>query len=154
MKCIFLDFDGIFNSNSNNIKLFLNNYNFNIHFDMCLIENFLKLFNFCRENDIKICITSVHSKNKTIKNWKTLIVKTFRVFIPDVIVGVDSKQNRDRGLFIKDFIIDNDIKEYLIIDDDIKDIQSYHNFENILHINKECGITKMDMIKIQNYFKN
>lgn len=153
MKCLFLDFDGVFNSSSNNFKLFLNDYKFKIHFDICLIENFLKLFNFCREHDIKICITSSHSINKTIKDWKNLIVKTFRVFIPEVIIGLDSKQDKDRGLFIKDFITDNNIKEYLIIDDDIKDIQPYHKSENILHIDKEYGLTTYNLLKIQNYFK-
>ena len=99
-------------------------------------------------------MTSSNSLNKSKEDWETFILKTFRIPIPNVIIGVDSKQNRDRGLFIEDFIIDKGIEKYLIIDDDIKDIQPYHKSENILHINKEYGITIIDMLKIQNYFEN
>ena len=99
-------------------------------------------------------MTSSNSLNKSKEDWENFILKTFRISILDVIVGVDSRQDRDRGLFIEDFIVDNNIKKYLIIDDDIRDIQPYHKFENILHINKKYGITIIDMLKIKDYFEN
>ena len=48
-------------------------------------------------------MTSSNSLNKSKEDWETFILKTFRIPIPNVIIGVDSKQNRDRGLFIEDF---------------------------------------------------
>lgn len=57
-------------------------------------------------------------------------------------------------MFIEDFVIDNNIEKFLIIDDDVRDIQPYHKSENILHINKEYGITIIDMLKIKNYFED
>ena len=155
MKCIFLDFDGVFNTTKMyNNSIYINNYGFNLHFNIKNIENFIKIFLYCRKYNIKICITSSNSLNKGKEDWENFISKTFRISISNVIIGVDSKQDRDRGLFIKDFIVNNDIEEYLIIDDDIRDIQSYHNSKNILHINKEYGMTIIDMLKIQNYFKD
>ena len=118
------------------------------------IENFIKIFLYCREHNIKVCITSSNSLNKDKEDWENFILKTFRIPIPNVIVGVDNKQNKDRGLFIENFIINNNIKKYLIIDDDIRDIKPYHKSENILHINKKYGMTIIDMLKIQNYFKD
>lgn len=155
MKCIFLDFDGVFNTTKMyNNSIYINNYGFNLHFNIKNIENFIKIFLYCREYNIKVCITSSNSLNKGKEDWENFILKTFRISIPNVIVGVDNKQNKNRGLFIENFIINNNIKKYLIIDDDIRDIKPYHKSENILHINKKYGMTIIDMLKIQNYFKD
>ena len=99
-------------------------------------------------------MTSSNSLNKSKEDWENFILKIFRIPIPNVIIGVDNRQDRDRGLFIEDFIVDNNIKKYLIIDDDIRDIQPYHKSKNILHINKEYGMTIIDVLKIKDYFEN
>ena len=155
MKCVFLDFDGVFNTTKMyNNSMYINGYGFNLHFNIKHIEDFVKIFLYCREHNIKICMTSSNSLNKSKEDWENFILKIFRIPIPNVIIGIDSRQDRDRGLFIEDFIVDNNIKKYLIVDDDIRDIQPYHKSKNILHINKEYGITIIDMLKIKNYFEN
>ena len=155
MKCIFLDFDGLFNIiKMYNNSIYINSFGFNLHFNIEKIKYYIKIFLYCKEHNIKVCITSSNSLNKSIEDWEKFISKTFRIPIPNVIIGVDSKQNKDRGLFIEDFILNNNIKKYLIIDDDIRDIQPYHKSENILYINKEYGITIIDLLKIKDYFEN
>lgn len=66
MKCIFLDFDGVFNTTKMyNNSMYINGYGFNLHFNIKHIEDFVKIFLYCREHNIKICMTSSNSLNKS-----------------------------------------------------------------------------------------
>lgn len=154
MDVIFLDIDGVFNTNFNNEKIYVRNENFHINFDIKLLSKFVKLCKFCMENDVKLVMTTSHSINRTIEEWERFIRKTFRLFFfKDVIIGLDKYQQKDRGLFIEDFIIKHGIINYLVIDDDIKDIKPFIPMENIVEINKKYGINndKLNFIKL--YFK-
>lgn len=154
MDVIFLDIDGVFNTNSNNEKIYVRNENFHINFDIKLLNMFVKLCKFCIDYDVKLVMTTSHSINKTIGEWERFIRKTFRIFeFKDVVIGLDKYQQKDRGLFIEDFITKHDIINYLVIDDDIKDIKPFIPMENIVEIDKKYGINndKLNFIKL--YFK-
>jgi hypothetical protein len=154
MDVIFLDIDGVFNTNSNNEKIYVRNENFHINFDIKLLNMFVKLCKFCMENDVKLVMTTSHSINKTIEEWERFIRETFRLFsFNNVIIGLDKYQQKDRGLFIQDFVTDYNIVNYLVIDDVIKDIKPFIPMENIIEINKKYGINndKLNFIKL--YFK-
>ena len=154
MDVIFLDIDGVFNTSVSNEKIYVKNEKFNICFDIKLLSVFVKLCKFCNEYNVKLVMTTSHSKNKTIKDWERFIRKTFRIFnFKDIIIGLDKYQQKDRGLFINDFVINYNIVNYLVIDDDIKDIKPYVPMENIVEINKKYGINndKLNFIKL--YFK-
>lgn len=154
MDVIFLDIDGIFNTSVNNEKVYIRNEEFYICFYIRLLSKFVKLCKFCMEYDVKLVMTTSHSINKTIEEWERFIRKTFRIFnFKDVIIGLDKYQQKDRGLFIEDFIIKHNITNYLVIDDDIKDIKPFIPMDNIIEINKKYGINndKLNFIKL--YFK-
>lgn len=154
MDVIFLDIDGVFNTSASNEKIYVKNEKFNICFDIKLLSVFVKLCKFCIEYNVKLVMTTSHSINKTIGEWERFIRKTFRIFeFKDVVIGLDKYQQKDRGLFIEDFITKHDIINYLVIDDDIKDIKPFIPMENIVEIDKKHGINndKLNFIKL--YFK-
>lgn len=155
MNVIFLDIDGVFNTNSSNEKIYVRNENFHINFDIKLLSIFVKLCKFCIDYDVKLVMTTSHSINKTIEEWERFIRKTFRIlFFKDVIIGLDKYQQKNRGLFIQDFVTNYNIINYLVIDDDIKDIKPHIPIKNIIEIDKKYGINndKFNFIKL--YFKN
>lgn len=146
MKYIFLDIDGVFNtSTSFYSKEFIKNKVFRIRFDKDKIILFTSLLKLCKDNNIKICFTTSYSINKTVEDWKTYLLSEFSLNVENLIIGLDNKQNMDRGLFIEDFIFDNNISNYLIIDDDFRDIIPYHNLNSILPINSCIGFREDDL---------
>ena len=146
MKCVFLDIDGVFNTIiSFYPKKFIKNKVFRVRFDNDKIVLFKKLLKLCKDNDIKICFTTSYSMNKTVKDWETYLSNEFSLNVENLIIGLDNKQNTDRGLFIEDFIFDNNISNYLIIDDSFSNIIPYHNLNNILPINSYIGFREDDL---------
>lgn len=146
MKCVFLDIDGVFNTSiSFYPKEFIKDKVFRIRFDKDKIILFKRLLKFCKNNNIKIRFTTSYSINKTVKDWETYLKNEFSLDVENLILGLDNKQNMDRGLFIEDFIFDNNISNYLIIDDCFSNILPYHNLNNILPINSYIGFREDDL---------
>ena len=147
MKCIFLDIDGVFNTTADNNKIHTKFNNIRIVFDVDLLNYFLDIFKFCKENKIMIYITSSIAINTTIYDWEWYFKETFRLNVNGIILGVDYKQNLDRGLAIQNVLdyYKEEIKDYLIIDDSISDIKDYHDEYKIIEIDNRYGITILDM---------
>ena len=84
-KVIFLDMDGVVNTvNSDKYSLGLrltydyDNYKDNFYFDPRILINFIKLLDFCKTNDVKICISSTWRMNTTVAGWNNFLYKHFR----------------------------------------------------------------------------
>ena len=171
MKIIFLDMDGVVNTagkDKYSLSLILpydfeNNKDF-FYFDTRILFNFVKLLEFCRDNEIKIVISSTWRIGTTIDGWNKFIYKYFRTSlklkeIDILIIGLtNNKFNGIRGLQIGSWIDEynatskDKIEKYLIIDDEIVDIKPYLPKENILKINSTDGLTEEKITEIINYF--
>ena len=85
MKIIFLDMDGVVNTagkDKYSLSLILpydfeNNKDF-FYFDTRILFNFIKLLEFCKDNEIKIVISSTWRIGTTIDGWNKFIYKYFR----------------------------------------------------------------------------
>ena len=172
MKIIFLDMDGVVNTagkDKYSLSLILpydfeNNKDF-FYFDTRILFNFIKLLEFCKDNEIKIVISSTWRIGTTIDGWNKFIYKYFRTSLKlketdNLIIGLtNNKFNGIRGLQIGSWLDEynstskDKIEKYLIIDDEIVDIKPYLPKENILKINPKDGLTEEKIKEIINHFK-
>ena len=112
MKCIFLDFDGV-----------INNW---YHFDGVCPTNALILKQIIDLTNAKIVVTSsnkysIQQKNK-VDYHKTIFYKNYVQPLSELgieIYDITPFCNRDRTLEIQKYLIDNKIKEFVIIDDEL-----------------------------------
>lgn len=167
MKVIFLDMDGVVNTvNKDRYSLGLrltydyDNYKDNFQFDTRILINFIKLLKFCKENEVKICISSTWRIGTSIEGWNDFLHRHFsnslRLKKEDkLVIGLtDTEHNGIRGLQIIDWL--NSYKEkisnFLIIDDEINDIKGYFLDKNILKIHSQSGLTEEKLKEVYNFF--
>lgn len=168
MKILFLDMDGVVNTASKDryslsLKLTYdyNNYKDIFQFDPRILINFIKLLRFCKENDIGICITSTWRINTTKEGWNDFIYRhfsnTLKIKETDtLIVGTTGlEQNGIRGLQIAHWLdkLNNKDCKFLVVDDEINDIEYYLPDNNILKIDFHYGLTEDKLQDIFNYFR-
>ena len=171
MKILFLDMDGVINTSGKDkysLSLILpydfeNNKDF-FYFDTRILFNFVKLLEFCKDNEIKIVISSTWRIGTTIDGWNKFLYKYFRNSLrmkitDNLVIGLtNNKFNGIRGLQIGSWLdeyntISKDkIEKYLIVDDEIVDIKPYLPKKNILKINSKDGLTEEKITEIINYF--
>lgn len=186
-KVIFLDMDGVVNTvNSDKYSLGLrlaydyDNYKDNFYFDPRILINFIKLLDFCKTNDVQICISSTWRMGTTVAGWNNFLYKHFRNSLrlkenDMLVVGITGNGcNGIRGLQIKEWLslckkdIDylkglqtkgwlssckEDI-EYLVVDDEIFDIKDYISENKILRIDGQKGLTTKNLRFIEKYFND
>ena len=186
-KIIFLDMDGVVNTvNSDKYSLGLrlaydyDNYKDNFYFDPRILINFIKLLDFCKTNDVQICISSTWRMGTTVAGWNNFLYKHFRNSLrlkenDMLVVGITGNGcNGIRGLQIKEWLslckkdIDylkglqtkgwlssckEDI-EYLVVDDEIFDIKDYISENKILRIDGQKGLTTKNLRFIEKYFND
>lgn len=168
MKILFLDMDGVVNTASKDryslsLKLTYdyNGYKDIFQFDPRILINFIKLLRFCKENDIGICITSTWRINTTKEGWNDFIYRhfsnTLKIKETDtLIVGTTGlEQNGIRGLQIAHWLdkLNNKDCKFLVVDDEINDIEYYLPDNNILKIDFHYGLTEDKLQDIFNYFR-
>ena len=184
-KIIFLDMDGVVNTiHSDKYSLGLrlaydyDNYKDNFYFDPRILINFIKLLDFCKTNDVQICISSTWRMGTTVAGWNNFLYKHFRNSLrlkesDMLVVGITGNGcNGIRGLQIKewlssckkdiDYLRDFQTKEllssykedidYLVIDDEIFDIKDYISENKILRIDGQKGLTNKNLNFIKEYF--
>lgn len=141
MKVIFLDIDGVLCS--------FRTY----HFLDVYATSFL--INLCENKNIKIVISSSWRKNKNaevfFKNiFKDILHKNWKTPILDREQSNGLWTSVSRGTEIQKWLDNNNVSEYLILDDDIDILESQKN--NYIKIDTLNGIIYDDMVKILKYF--
>lgn len=167
MKLLFLDMDGVVNTIEDKYCVSLDipmeilqgkDYH-RCQFDPRLVFNFIRLLEFCKENNIHIVISSTWRMGTEVEDWNKFFNKHFGrtsgYKLDNLVVGLTPVDGRDRGLQIQTELevvdltqnIDKDL-EYLIIDDDVNDITPYHKAENIIKVDPTKGLDNNTLDKI------
>ena len=158
MKVIFLDFDGVLNSQqyfmarSEKIEEFrLINYNKRTDIPVMLERQMLDIDLHNLENLIKI-IKKTHAIVVVTSSWKVLTIfpllaeRLGHLGVP--IIGVTDDDGINRGLGIKTFLETHDINNYIILDDDIFPDYDDELLEHLIKTSfYENGLTKELMLE-------
>ena len=133
MKVIFLDFDGVLNTE--------NNFSSTGDFSKSACKNLNKLLEDSRELKIVISSSWRHKGLKKVKE----VLKGNGIDVSRVIDITDETDRDDRGHHIERFIADHpEIKHYVILDDkaDMDKI-----LDHLVQINPVVGLTSKDIQK-------
>ena len=147
MNIIFLDIDGVLNTTVDNTKIHIRDRGFHFFIDFNLIPNLKQILELCLNQDIKIIVTSINALNKNSEMFNKLLLDYFHIK-KKIVIDVDSRQNKERGLFVQDMIKKYNINNFVVIDDDDFDILPYISLNNFININRAVGINFKDIEKI------
>ena len=172
MKLIFLDMDGVVNTVSDRYCVSLDLHmeilkgcvDHRCQFDPRLVFNFMRLLEFCKDNDIKIVISSTWRMGTAVEDWNNFFNKYFgRVCsykLDNLVIGLTPVDGRDRGKQIQTVIESlwlmsdiNDTTDYIIVDDDIGDIIPYHDMDKIIKVDPTKGLNDECLQRIFDKFK-
>lgn len=143
---LFLDIDGVFNSIEHNLVFEKSNWE--------LSQEAIKRFNYVLyylqlDYNVKIIISSTwrnHHSLQVIKDFFNASGFNYSNLIMDVTEDLDTK----RGTEIKKYVEDNNVINYVIIDDMNEFLEE--QLSHFIHVNNVCGFTIFDGIKILDYF--
>ena len=154
MKLIFLDVDGILN-NTQNIKkyrLFFRGKR-RLLVDVKPFYCFKKLLKEIEKNnmDVKIVISSSWRVGSIPADWKKLFLHYFNN--AEIVKGRTPYLYKDRGIEILELLEiakekGDMIDDYIVLDDDIKDIINYINYEKVMKIDRRYGLTSKNIKEI------
>lgn len=166
MKVIFLDIDGVLNSDNYMHELIDKNvleYENDVY--QFIDENSVKIIvDLCKTYDVKLVITSSwrhFTLDSTLQYFKTERNKKIHSLIP-YIIGITPRlyiENKfggyeflDRGQEIQKYLNDHgNIKEYVIIDDDTDMLNE--QLEHCVFVDNKHGLTKSHIPEIFNKLK-
>lgn len=145
---VFLDIDGVLNDTTNRIEKDPK-YKYRQSNDICktLVRILNKLYDYV-EYDIIVS-----------SSWRVLGIDMLQPIFNEVgirgnIVGVtDYIIGSDRGFEINKYIEENNIENYVVIDDDVCDIMDHIPHTRITPIDPEFGITILDVLRCKNILK-
>lgn len=156
MNVLFLDFDGVINNTTSREVITLPMKMKDGHICVATywmaecISPFLKLMRWCKNNEIKIVISSTWRLNQNADVFNEYFGTYFRREgkIPDVVGITPRHYDMHRGREIQQYINENNVDNYIIIDDDIDDIVDTLPDERVVKINAMTGIVEKDVDKI------
>lgn len=131
MIVIFTDIDGVLNPHWRKM------------WDKKAISNYNKL---CKELDLKPVITSTWRLNHTKEELQDVFTNQgIDINIFDYTPHLDQK---DRGLEIKEWLLNNKVDNYVVIDDRVFDIEPHVN--NVIKCRSWIGLTEEECDIIRN----
>lgn len=144
---IFLDIDGVLNSTLKDTpRIKIIDKDFVMTLDFIIIKEIEKILKACESNKIKIILTTSHSINKPLKAWHDLTKRYFNIDSRKIIIYSNNiNEYKDRGEFILNMIEEFNVKEYLVIDDDIDDITPYVQSKSIMKTDSLTGISSYQL---------
>ena len=165
MKVLFLDFDGVINTQSEDgcdLTLPLLDYDGEYtsitRWNPKCIKPFLELCKLCANKGYKIVISSTWRLAGGAKEFNNYFRTYFQIpFIHDIkedlVIGITPRRaDGKRGLEIKEWLSKYEVEDDIIIDDDIWDIIPYIDSSNVLEIIREVGLTMGDVEQIRDYY--
>ena len=158
MRIIFLDIDGVLNTSVNTFKVRVHNEDVHFYIDLkILLKELKELFIYCNNKNVRIMLTSLNALNKDRDVFNDLFRKLFKEcldyeYVSNIIIDVVAGFNVDRGVLIQKAIDRYCIDNFVIVDDDIYDIEPYFTLDHIIKIDKQKGITMQDIISVIKYF--
>lgn len=114
------------------------------------------LSEWCNENDIKICVSSVWKHHFGTKEYKSTPEKwedAFQLlgFKPGTFVGITGNRQPLRGTEIQEWLDHHpEVIDYAIIDDDSDMLE--HQFEKFHHVDRWFGLTPNHLYRIKSQF--
>ena len=154
MKLIFLDIDGVLN-NTQNIKkyrLFFRGKR-RLLVDVKPVFYLKKLLEEIEKNkmDVKIVISSSWRLGTIPADWKKLFKHYFNN--AEIVKGRTPYLYKDRGIEILELLEiakekGDMIDDYIVLDDDIKDIINHINYKKVMKIDRRYGLTSKNMKEI------
>ena len=103
------------------------------------------LSDFCNINNYKICISSVWKNHfKDINQWNDALIKLG--FNNDIFVGITCNKKTIRGEEIKDWIDNNNVESYAIID------VLYDQMKSFFYVDSYYGLTPNILYRIHKHF--
>lgn len=154
MKLIFLDVDGVLN-NTQNIKkyrLFFRGKR-RLLIDIKPFFCLKKLLEEIEKNkmDVRIVISSSWRVGSIASDWKKLFLHYFNN--AEIVKGRTPYLYKDRGIEILELLeISKEkgdmIDDYIVLDDDIKDIINHINYKKVMKIDRRYGLTSKNIKEI------
>ena len=149
IEVIFLDFDGVINNTTSTRFIVLPFTSssgvvyYSTKWSADCIGPFIELMKWCKENNIKIVISSTWRLGQNEEVFNNYF-KEYFIYDDNIaeVIGVTSRdKDMHRGKEIYNYCIENNINNFLVIDDDIDDIEEYIDINKIIHINSNTGLT-------------
>lgn len=154
MKLIFLDIDGVLN-NTQNIKkyrLFFRGKR-RLLVDVKPVFYLKKLLNEIEKEklNVKIVISSSWRLGTIPADWKKLFLHYFNN--AEIVKGRTPYLYKDRGIEILELLEiakekGDMIDDYIVLDDDIKDIINHINYKKVMEIDRRYGLTSKNIKEI------
>ena len=154
MKLIFLDIDGVLN-NTQNIKkyrLFFRGKR-RLLVDVKPVFYLKKLLNEIEKEklNVKIVISSSWRLGTIPADWKKLFLHYFNN--AEIVIGRTPYLYKDRGIEILELLgiakeKGDMIDDYIVLDDDIKDIINHINYKKVMKIDRRYGLTSKNIKEI------
>ena len=154
MKLIFLDIDGVLN-NTQNIKkyrLFFRGKR-RLLVDVKPVFYLKKLLNEIEKEklNVKIVISSSWRLGTIPADWKKLFLHYFNN--AEIVIGRTPYLYKDRGIEILELLEiakekGDMIDDYIVLDDDIKDIINHINYKKVMKIDRRYGLTSKNIKEI------
>ena len=154
MKLIFLDIDGVLN-NTQNIKkyrLFFRGKR-RLLVDVKHVFYLKKLLNEIEKEklNVKIDISSSWRLGTIPADWKKLFLHYFNN--AEIVKGRTPYLYKDRGIEILELLEiakekGDMIDDYIVLDDDIKDIINHINYKKVMKIDRRYGLTSKNIKEI------
>jgi len=149
MKVIFLDIDGVLNSEAYFIargKNFSLLPKFSYDLDPIAVERLNKIMD---STNAEIVLSSTWRLSPLQQVVDALKYKGFK----HDIKFTTTRQHMDRGLQILKFVEENDLQQYVVIDDDSYDIEVYIDKDKFVHTRWKTGLLDSHVDYIIEYFK-
>lgn len=159
MRIIFLDIDGVVNTSANKWET----GRVRFRGKRCIPTNrepkrvLAKLIKWMLENDTYFVMSTSWGRSSSSKDWNE-ILRNYGVKKDLVVSRTPVHETGKRGLEILKWIkIWNEkkiekVSEYLVVDDDVFDIEPYIPKIHIIHTDVRKGLTEKDLEKIKVYF--